>query len=214
MNGWISLNRELRQHWLWQDKPFTKGQAWIDLLLLAQHTESKIPVKDKLIELKRGDLLTQERTLVSSWGWSKTKVRSFLKLLENDSMIVRKIDHKKTIITICNYESYQDTETKKEPKKNQKKTKKEPKKDLYNNDNKENNVNNFKKWTLEQFKDSVRKVAKEKKYTNEMCLEFINHFTEENEKGVMLFQMKETWSTGGRLARWLSNKKQWSKNGK
>ena len=39
--GYITINRKLQKHWLWDDKPFSKGQAWIDMLMRARHTEEK-----------------------------------------------------------------------------------------------------------------------------------------------------------------------------
>jgi hypothetical protein len=33
--GFVSIHREIMDHWIWQDKPVSKGQAWVDLILLA-----------------------------------------------------------------------------------------------------------------------------------------------------------------------------------
>ena len=30
--GWVKVHENLNDHWLWEDRPFAKGQAWIDLL--------------------------------------------------------------------------------------------------------------------------------------------------------------------------------------
>lgn len=141
MKGWISIHRNLQQHYLWEDKPFSKGQAWVDLLLMVNHTDNKTMVGGELIEVKRGSRVTSELKLMERWGWSKSKVRAFLQLLQNDSMIVKKTDRKKTTLTICNYDIWQDNKTTEEPQKNHKKTDKRPIKDTNNNDNKDNNDN-------------------------------------------------------------------------
>ena len=39
--GWIKTYRSILKHWIWEEKPFSKGQAWIDMLLLASHVNSK-----------------------------------------------------------------------------------------------------------------------------------------------------------------------------
>ena len=39
--GWIKVSRTIQEHWVWDEKPFSKGQAWIDLLLLAKHSDEK-----------------------------------------------------------------------------------------------------------------------------------------------------------------------------
>ena len=98
--GWISVHRQLRDHWLWEDKPFSKGQAWIDLLMLANHADNKFLLGNELVEVKAGSFITSIEKLRKKWGWSNTKVVSFLKLLENDGMITKKSDTKKTAITI------------------------------------------------------------------------------------------------------------------
>lgn len=140
--GWVSIHRQLQEHWLWEDKPFSYGQAWIDLILLANHSENRFPLGGEIVTVPTGSLVTSELKLMERWGWSKTKVRRFLSLLENDEMIVKKTDRKKTTITLVKYAIFQDSETTKKPKKDQKKTDRRPIKDTNNNENNENNVNN------------------------------------------------------------------------
>lgn len=140
--GWISIHRQIQSHWLWEDKPLSKGQAWIDLLLLANHEDSRFLLGNQLIEAKKGDVITSEVRLMQRWGWSKSKVRAFLSLLENDSMIVKKADTKKTTLNIVNYGIWQDSQTTKELQKDREETTKEPQKDTINNLNNSNNLNN------------------------------------------------------------------------
>lgn len=139
--GWISIHRQLQSHWLWDDKPFSKGQAWIDLLLLANHADKTIMLGNELIEVQAGSFITSELKLMERWGWSKTKVRAFLDVLQKDKMIVKKSDRKKTTIIIENYGFFQDSETAERPQKDRKKTAKRPQKDTNNNDNNDNNEN-------------------------------------------------------------------------
>ena len=126
MEGWISLHRKIMDHYLWQDKPFTRGQAFIDLLLLANHKQQKVCLGNQIIEVERGEVITSELKLMERWGWSKTKVRSFLKLMIDDKILITKKDHKKTAIKIVGYELYQDIQTtedtSKRPQKDHKKT--------------------------------------------------------------------------------------------
>ena len=37
--GWIKLHRTLQDNKLWYSEPLTKGQAWVDLILLANHKD-------------------------------------------------------------------------------------------------------------------------------------------------------------------------------
>ena len=61
--GYVSLHRKIRSHWIWNDRPFSKGQAWIDMLMKANHKENKFPFKDKIINISRGQFSRTERGL-------------------------------------------------------------------------------------------------------------------------------------------------------
>lgn len=144
--GYISLYRSIQEHWLWKSKPFSRGQAFIDLVLSANHADDKVAVGNEIIEVKRGSFITSQKKLAGQWGWSRTKVKSFLDLLESDNMIEQKSDTKKTYLTISNYAVFQDLgnskKTSKEHQKNIKKTSNEHQKNTNNNDNNVNNENN------------------------------------------------------------------------
>lgn len=144
--GWIRLDRKITENWLWEDKPFSKGQAWIDLILMANHKDNKFPLGDDVISVERGSFVTSELKLMQRWGWSKTKVRAFLSQLQNDQMLVKKTDRKKTTLTIANYGVYQDIETTEEPKKDRKRTDERPKKNT-NNKETSKQVNNIKTYS-------------------------------------------------------------------
>ena len=107
MNGWIRLSRKIFDCWLWNEKPFTKAQAWIDLLLLANYETRKFVLGNELVEVERGSFITSEVKLMKRWGWGKGKTRAFLSLLESDSMIIKNSNRKRTTITIVNYDKYQ-----------------------------------------------------------------------------------------------------------
>ncbi len=136
--GHVSIYRDIFNHWTWQDKPFCKGAAWIDLLLLASYRDKKCVLGSEIFELQRGSFITSELKLMDRWGWSKTKVRNFLKILEKDKMIYKKSDTKKTTLTIVNYSDYQYSETTKDIPKDYSETTEELRKDTINKENKEN----------------------------------------------------------------------------
>ena len=136
--GWISVHRQIWNSWVWDDKPFSKGQAWIDLLLLANHEPNKTLIGNQIIHVKRGELISSEVKLSERWGWSRKKTREFLKLLQSDGMITKKSTSKYTAITIVNYEIYQDVGTTKEQQKNSKRTAEEQQWNTNNNVNNNN----------------------------------------------------------------------------
>lgn len=108
--GWIKLHRCIIDNWVW-DCEFSYGQAWIDLLMKACHKPNKLMIKGQMISLERGQQARSEVTLAKEWKWSRGKVRRFLSRLEGDSMIVHQTDNLTSIITICNYDSFQGGDT-------------------------------------------------------------------------------------------------------
>jgi DNA-binding transcriptional MocR family regulator len=171
LSGWISIHRKIQDNWIWEDKPFSKGQAWIDILLMVNHEDKKIPFSNELVEVKRGSRITSIRQLCDRWGWSNTKVRGFLKLLEDEKMLVIKSDSKKTTLTVVNYNDYQiikdnenDIET---TEKNRRNITEKSQKHTNNNDNNDNNDNKDIYTDLYEFWNS-KEIIKHKKLTDKM----------------------------------------------
>jgi hypothetical protein len=73
----------------------------------ARHIKTREFVNERLIETPRGSFTHSIRYLANAWKWSKTRVETFLKLLENEKMIVRKSRQGIGQITILNYDTYQ-----------------------------------------------------------------------------------------------------------
>jgi hypothetical protein len=140
--GWISIHRQIKSHWLWEEKrTFSKAEAWIDILLSANHTTNDILLGNELITVQRGSYITSEVKLMKRWNWSKSKVRAFLLLLDTQHMVYKTTDTKKTTLTVVKYEDYQDSKTAKGLRTNFKQTSKGLQKDTNNNDNNDNNEN-------------------------------------------------------------------------
>lgn len=106
--GWVRLSRLLLDHWIWNaDKPFSEGQAWIDLLLNANYKNTVYNIKNQIIKVGVGQQVRSQLTLAEAWGWQRSHVRAFLTRLCKAEMISTQRDGRFTIITICNYEQYQ-----------------------------------------------------------------------------------------------------------
>lgn len=107
MQGWIKINREIVNHWLWQDAERLKW--WLDLLFLANWDDKKVLHDSHLFTLKRGQIIASVAFLCERWEKSNKTVIKYLQMLESEEMIKREVLHRQTpIITICNYELYQD----------------------------------------------------------------------------------------------------------
>lgn len=144
--GWISIHRKIQDNIIWNDKPFNRGAAWIDLLMLANHEDKKIIFNGSTVEIKRGEKITSLRKLSERWGWSRGKTKKFLNLLKDENMIEFKTDHQKTTYKIVNYNVYQNEDLYKrateKPLNDQQKATEKPLNDTNNNINNYNNVNN------------------------------------------------------------------------
>lgn len=106
--GWVRLHRKIEDNPLWLMEPFTKAQSWIDLFLNANYKDGQISIRGNFVLIKRGQVGWSELTMARRWRWSKNKVRRFLKWLETEQQIVQQKDrYLTTIITILNYETYQ-----------------------------------------------------------------------------------------------------------
>lgn len=106
-NGFVSIHRSITAHWLWQEKPFSKAQAWIDLIMLADYKDGKFAYKGKIVTAKRGTVYRSFSYLAERWGWTRDKTSRFLHLLEEDNMVALDAGRHLTTIKIINYDHFQ-----------------------------------------------------------------------------------------------------------
>lgn len=137
--GYILLFRDIQNNVIWKADTFSKGQAWVDLLLMANHEAKTFILGNEVIQAEAGSVITSELKLMDRWKWSKEKVRNFLRVLENLEMIERRPDKKKTVIIIKNYVAYQTAYRKKDSQESPKNqtTEQTTENSLFMKDNKE-----------------------------------------------------------------------------
>lgn len=135
--GYIMLFRSLQNHWIWNDAE--KLKWWIDILLSVNWQDKKMPERYKLVDCKRGQTINSLDNWSKRWGVDKSTVRRFLKMLENDSMIVTENLQFTTRITVCNYDSYNNSRHTKQLQSKRNTTLVETER---NANNKDNNTNN------------------------------------------------------------------------
>lgn len=104
--GWIKLDRAITDHWIFSDAE--KFKAWIDILLMANHENSKVLLHEGVIVIKRGQFVTSIGKLAGRWGWSKDRVARFLALLESEHMVRKESNQFRTLLTVENYGKFQD----------------------------------------------------------------------------------------------------------
>lgn len=105
MDGWVKIHRKIKDNWIWDNPDYLK--AWLDLIFRANFEEKKILFDGEIKEIQCGQFITSIRKLAEAWNWSNGRVLKFLRLLEDDGMIKRDSNSKRTLLTIENYEFYQ-----------------------------------------------------------------------------------------------------------
>jgi hypothetical protein len=110
-NGWIKLHRQIVDDELWFSEPFTRAQAWIDILLIANHKKRSFYVRGNKINVDRGQFAYGEEALALRWKWSRNKVRRYLDELETIQQIGQQKNRVLSIYTVLNYNRYQSDDT-------------------------------------------------------------------------------------------------------
>ena len=97
---------------IWTDpqfpnEPFTKREAWLWLVSEASWKDRVFRIGNHVVNLKRGQLAASIRGMAEIWRWEKTKVIRFLEVITQDKNIATDTAPGVTVITICNYDLYQ-----------------------------------------------------------------------------------------------------------
>ncbi|MFH1051553.1 MAG: hypothetical protein V1779_11575 [bacterium] len=152
ISGWVSLHRKLL------NKGFAKKPnylaVWIYLLLKANHSDKEFLFNNETILIRRGQLITSKLGISKYFKISIGTVQNIFKHFISESQIETKISNKFTMVTILNYDSYQNIENKiVNTVKATYKQRESDVKQLNNNNNNNNKINNTGK-NLKNFSDS------------------------------------------------------------
>ena len=109
--GYIKLYRSSLNDPLYLKEPFTKWQAWCDLILLAYFAPADFFVRGIRVKAKRGCVYKGTLELAARWKWSRGKVDRFLSYLVSDKRIGIQKNNVISCISVINYEKYQQNET-------------------------------------------------------------------------------------------------------
>ena len=139
MEGWIKLHRSLLESDFWKCESFSRGQAWVDLLMLANFKDSFFYKRGVKVDVKRGQLGRSEVELSDRWKWSRSKVRKFLKDLEKEQQIKVVKTSVTQVVTILKYDDFQTEEQQKDSRRTAEGQQKDSRKTHIKNDKKEKN---------------------------------------------------------------------------
>lgn len=113
MTGWIKIYRTLAEDPFWLGEPFTRAQAWIDLLLLANFEERSGYYGDQFQQFKKGYVYISQQALAARWKWSRKRVSTYLSNLAKMGMVsVTTLNGKGTAINILKWKEFQENKPK------------------------------------------------------------------------------------------------------
>jgi DNA-binding transcriptional MocR family regulator len=101
MEGFILLHRKIMESWIWQNSNALK--LWSCLLFRANYKATKI----NSIEIQRGQFLTSSIQLSMETKLARSTVEDLLTRFENQQQIRQQKTTKYRVITIVNYNEYQ-----------------------------------------------------------------------------------------------------------
>lgn len=107
--GWVKLHRELMHKPIWHQCTAVQKVLLITLLMKASYRENSWVHQGIAYHLKPGQLITSVANLVEECGEGATnrKVRTALSLFEKYGFLTIETTKRNTLITIANWESYQ-----------------------------------------------------------------------------------------------------------
>lgn len=134
MEGWISLHRKMLDNpIICKDSDYVS--VWIYLLLSATHKEYDVTFEGKRITLRKGQLITGRKSIADKFKISESKVQRILKTFENEQQIEQQTNPRNRLITIVNWNIYQEVGQQNEQQVNNKRTTTEQQVNTNNNIN-------------------------------------------------------------------------------
>ena len=104
--GDIKLNRLITEDPLYRKEPFTKWQAWLDLILSACYEPGDMFVRGIKVKMKRGSVYKSAMELAERWKWSRGKVERFIAYLAEEKRIVLQKSKVISSMAIVGYDAY------------------------------------------------------------------------------------------------------------
>ncbi len=218
--GYVKIYRQVLDNSIWYLEPFTYGQAWIDLIILANHKDNEINVRGNIIKIPRGTVGMSQENLAKRWKWSRGKVNRFLNFLEKKSEnIIQQKSFTISLIHLRNYNRFQSGDTADSTADGQQT-------DINNNvkneknDNKRNNNSkellkekkeNINSWFFENYwnrkQDILIKLHEKQILIDEKELDlFFLYWTEPSKTGVERWKLQKTFEVLRRIITWLQPK--------
>jgi len=137
--GYIKIHRSLMQKGYYKDSDYI--HLWVHLLMCATYQEKEYLFNGKIEHLKPGQFITGRLKLSNDTGIQQSKVERVLKVFESEHQIEQQGTTKFRIISIVNWDKYQNGEQQNELQMNSKRTASEQQVNTINKEKKEKKAN-------------------------------------------------------------------------
>ncbi len=152
MEGWIKIHRKMLENpIICKDSDYLS--VWIYLLLNATHKEIPALFKGEKITLHPGQLITGRKSMSDKLKISESKIYRIINEYKSEQQIEQQTSNKNSLITILNWNKYQQSEQQNEQQMNNKRTTTEQQLNTNKNVKNDNNIYLF------NFKNNKEKVA-------------------------------------------------------
>lgn len=105
MSGFVSIHRSLLGHVAFRNDAEAMAFAW--MIARAQWKAGRVRYKDRVIDLKRGQLAVSVRDMAAAMDRDKAWVERLWKRLKAETMIETVSEAGVSVVTICNYDVFQ-----------------------------------------------------------------------------------------------------------
>ena len=214
-NGFIALSRSLLDSEVFSSQKMLK--IWIWCLLKANYKDNFVPLKigrgEKTVKVERGQFLFGRFKAEDELFIDGSTIYKIMQKLEEIGNIKIESNNHYSVITICNYNTYQNISnykvTANEQQTNSKRTANEQPSNTTNKEKKEKKDNNIKE-RESLFQKTLLPFYAE--YSKDAVDEFFNYWSEPNQsKTKMKFELEKTWDLSRRLKTWQKNQLKWNK---
>ena len=147
MEGWIKIHRKILENpIICKDSDYLA--VWIYLLLNATHKEIPALFKGKKIILQKGQLIVGRKSMANQLKISESKIYRIINCFKSEQQIEQQTSNQNSLITVLNWDKYQQIEQQNEQQMNNERTTSEQRVNTNKNDkNVKNDKNNVKKNT-------------------------------------------------------------------
>lgn len=120
MEGWIKLHRKLLQSNIFGNEKYLKVFIWC--LLKATYRPHMQQVGRQQVALKKGQFVFGRKKAALELNMAPSTVWEYMKILKNDKVVNIKSNNKYSVVTVVNWEVYQNDDDKSDSKYNNKST--------------------------------------------------------------------------------------------